>query len=242
MNTTKFVIFVLHIGLGSTSLLAWTNPEMLLDDNLIELDAMQVEGHQGWQVRQIIAFGDYRTGPVKRGWTKGYDYPFTIRFTAAKEKLAFESVDSSGRRAEFFCIGRLSEQDLHRFREYFDVNLRTKDVFSCTVAVDGAHAHDLFVEDLNQNRTSGNVCGSVRGSGIDISIRPVWHLASGKKSWDTRPIGFEFVDGDLVVGAVEIINEGRVWLQTSLDQQTRLVLAGLASALLLRSDLADHND
>ena len=228
--------------LASGILLAWTVPAMKLDDQLSGAEAMAVSGRQGWQVKQVIAFGDFRIGPVKRGWTKGYDYPFIIRFTSAKEKLSFDTVDQSDRRAQAFCAGKLSEQDFHKFQEYFDINLRTRDVFSCTVALGGSQTYDFFVDDLNQNRTSGTVTGSLRGSGLDVAIRPVWHLSNGKKTWDTRPLGMEFVEGDAVLGAVEIINEGRVWLDDSLSADHRLVLASAASALLLRSDLADHND
>lgn len=227
---------------ASGLLLAWTTPAMKLNARLEGVAPMSVQGRHGWQVKQVISFGEYQTGPVKRGWTKGYDYPFIIRFAKAREKLEFHTVDGSGRRARLFCAGKLSEQDLHKFQQYFDINLRTRDVFSCTVALGDAQTYDFFVHDLNQNSTSGTVIGNVRGPGLDLDIRPVWHLATGKKSWDTRPLGLEFVDGADAVGAVETINEGRVWLGGDLGEVDRLVLAGLASALLLRSDLADHND
>ena len=230
------------LALVSSSLVAWTVPEMKLDAQLSGIEPMNVKGRQGWQIKQVLRFGEFQAGPVKRSWTKGYDYPFIIRFTAAKEKMAFDAIDASDRRAGFFCIGKLSEQDFHKFKEYFDINLRTKDVFSCTVAVEGEPVYDLFVEDLNQNRTSGDVTGALRGGGLDIAVRPVWQLASGKKTWDIRPLGYEFADGETVVGAVETVNDGRVWLDDTLEPEPRLVLAGLASALLLRSDLADHND
>lgn len=233
---------VICLALTSGFLLAWTVPAMMVDEHLAKIEPMNVQGRQGWQIRQVITIGEYRSGPVKRSWTKGYDYPFIIRFTAAKEKLGFDTVDGFGRRARAFCAGKLSEQDFHKFNQYFDVNLRTRDVFSCTVAIGEAQTYDFFVHDLNQNSTSGTVNGSLRGAERDIAIRPVWHLATGKKTWDVRPLGLEFVDGRTVVGAVELINGGRVWLDPDLSEEHKLVLASLASALLLRSDLADHND
>jgi hypothetical protein len=233
---------VLLALLTSSLLSALSTPAMRLDPQLDESAAMAVKGRQGWQIKQVITFGEYRSGPVKRSWTKGYDYPFTIRFTAAKEKLTFATQDGSGRRAELLCAGKLSEQDFHKLEKYFDINLRTKDVFSCAVIVDETQSHEFFVHDLNQNSTSGDVEGRIHGAGIDIEIRAVWKLANGKKSWDTRPPGLEFVRNGTVVGAVETLNKGRVWLDENLDANERLVLAGIASALLLRSDLADHND
>lgn len=236
------VKLMVAMALVSNALIAGSVPEMKVDQRLSAMEPLQVDGRQGWLVRQVLEFGEYRTGPVKRSWTKGYDYPFIIRFTSAREKLQFDSVDGSGRRVSWFCAGKLSEQDFHKFRDYFDINLRTRDVFTCAVAVSGQQRYDLVVQDLNQNRTSGEVEGALRGEGLDIAIRPVWHLASGKKTWDTRPLGFEFTQGETVVAAVESVNEGRVWLDDTIDPEVRLVLAGLASALLLRSDLAEHND
>ncbi len=235
----KTMILLLLI---STPLFAWTVPAMKVDERLAGIEAMAVEGRQGWLVRQVLTFGDYRTGPVKRSWTKGYDYPFIIRFTAAKEKLSFDTTDASNQPTKWLCAGKLSEQDFRKFKEYFDVNLRTKDVFTCTVVIADQQMYDVVIEDLNQNKTSGEVSGAVRGKGLDIGVRPVWILATGKTSWDTRPLGFEFTIEGEVVGAVETVNDGRVWLEETLSPESRLVLAGLASALLLRSDLADHND
>lgn len=238
-NSTKPALCFL---LFSASLAAWTVPAMRLDPDLSGVEPMMVDGRQGWQVKQVIAFGEFRSGPVKRGWTRGYNYPFIVRFSAAKEKLSYETADAAGGRIEAFCMGRLSEQDFHKFHEYFEINLRTRDVFSCTLAGAGSASYDFYVEDLNQNRTSGEVSGSVRGAGIHAEIRPVWWLESGKKSWDVRPLGFEFVIDGVVAGAVETVNDGRVWLTADLPEAHRLVLSSVASALLLRSDLADHND
>ena len=198
---------------------------MMIDRHLADVAAMPVEGRQGWQVKQVIRFGKFEIGPVKRGWTKGYDYPFIIRFTSAKEKLEFETRDGEGRLVRSFCAGKLSEQDFHKFYKYFDINLRSKDLFSCSIAVEGREQADFYVHDLNQNRTSGTVKGMIKDAGHEFEIRPVWHLDSGKKSWDIRPLGMEFVSDGQVVGAVESIDNGRVWLHPDLNSERQLTLA-----------------
>ncbi|MDX1556812.1 MAG: hypothetical protein R3212_12350, partial [Xanthomonadales bacterium] len=76
------------LALVSSSLVAWTVPEMKLDAQLSGIEPMNVKGRQGWQIKQVIRFGEFSAGPVKRGWTKGYDWPFVVRFTGAKEKLS----------------------------------------------------------------------------------------------------------------------------------------------------------
>lgn len=221
---------------------AFTVPAMRLDESLSGKPALAVEGRQGWQIKQMIRFGEFSAGPVKRGWTRGYDWPFVVRFTGAREKLAFEITDGAGARLPVLCAGKLSEQDLHRWPRGVDINLRTRDAFSCAVRGVGEGDYEWVVADLNQNRTSGEVSGSLIGPDLALSFRPVWHLANGKKTWDTRPLGIELLSDGHVVAAVETVNEGRVWLGDALSGEQRLVVAAALSALLLRSDLAEHND
>jgi hypothetical protein len=49
--------------------------------------------------------------------------------------------------------------------------------------------------------------------------------------------GHEFVLDGKTVGAVSTINNGKVWIDASLDAHTRTVIAALASGLLLRTDV-----
>ncbi|MFC1719798.1 hypothetical protein ACFL00_01490 [Pseudomonadota bacterium] len=46
-----------------------------------------VKGRNGWKIKQRIRFGEVQAGPVKRGWTKGYDYPFLVLSAAASALL-----------------------------------------------------------------------------------------------------------------------------------------------------------
>lgn len=233
-------------GLMFTLLLAGcSTPQMRVDPGLAaQTPALPVSGREGWLVEQVLSFGEFRTDPVNRGWTKGYDYPFIIRFTGAREKLRFAVRDGSGREAVVHCAAKLREQDLRLFREYFDVNFGTTDTFIGTIALEGSRQRDFFIENLNTQQNIGYrpLEGAVRGTGDPIDIRAVWHLASGQRSYDTQPMGIEFLSAGRVVGAVETVNEGRVWISDDLGGEDRLLLASLASALLLRSSLADHND
>jgi hypothetical protein len=191
-------------------------PQMRVDSTLEAAGKVYaVHGHQGWLVDQQLRFGRFLAGPVTRGWTKGYGYPFIVRFAEAREKLRF-AVPAEGRaEATSHCIGMLREQDLHAFLEYFDVNPNTADTFACSVGVDGGAA--------------------------PVELRSVWHLASGQCSLGTEPLGYEFLRAGEAIGAGDTVNEGRVWLRGNLAPEERLVIATAASALLLRKGLAQHN-
>lgn len=226
-------------------LAACTAPRMRVDPALeAAASAYPVYGRSGWLLDQRLHFGEFSAGPVSRGWTKGYDYPFIIRFTGAREKLRFPVSDGLGNEAMAHCIGRLREQDLRIFRDYFDVNTNTADTFACTLRVNDSVDYDFYAANLNVQQNVGykTMEGSVTGGAEPIGLQSVWQLSSGQRWLATEPLGVEFLRQGEVIGAVETVNEGRVWLGDELDQESRLVIGAVAAALLLRSGLAEHND
>ena len=222
---------------------ACTTPQMRVDPGLeSNSPGYLVEGRQGWQVNQRLRFGDYYTGPVSRSWTRGYDIPIVVRFSGAKESLSFDLFDSTGQNAAVRCMGKLTEKDLLVLHKYFDINIQTKDAFTGSVIVEQSKQIDFFVSNLNQDNTFRKVGGAIRGEGMDIVIRPVTQLADGSTMLGNRVPGLEMVQSGQVVGAVELLNQGRIWLANDLPAAHKLVIGGVATALLLRSDLEDHND
>ncbi|HET6564051.1 MAG TPA: hypothetical protein VFG52_01455, partial [Xanthomonadales bacterium] len=203
--------------------------------------AMPVSGRQGWLVNQQLRFGEFTSGPVKRGWTFGYNIPFIVRFSGAREKLGFSVQDASGGKAEFFCLGKLREYDLPVLNKAFEVNLKTTDVFTCGIAIDD-QSFEFYSENLHQNPRFNEITGQLQGAGLDLVIRPVASLEGGQSSWSTTALGYELVQDGKTIAAVETLNEGRVWISPALPDSQQLVVAGVASALLLRSSLAEHND
>lgn len=221
---------------------AITVPYMQLDQGLAAVaDAMPVQGREGWLINQQLAFGSFITSPVKRGWTKGYNIPFIVRFSGAKEKLGFSVRNRSGEEAELFCLGQLREIDLPVLNRAFEVNLKTTDVFTCAISM-ADQSFEFYSENLNQNPRFDAPAGQLKGPGVEVSIRPVTSLENGQSSWSTSALGYELFQDNQAVAAVETLNDGRVWINPALIEQQQLLAAGVAAALLLRNSLADHND
>ena len=220
------------------ALASCSTPQMAVDQQLQASTAMPVKGRQGWMVNQHLSFGEFTTGQVKRGWLKSYDIPFIVRFSGAKEKLAYDLADGEGNTAEVFCMGKLREQDLLLFNKYFDINLKWQDAFSGTISLNGGRQHyDFLLTDLNQNNWFRPAEGFIRYQEGLIDIQPVDRLVNGKRALGMQSLGFQFVYEGEVVGAVETLNNGRVWLKDSLAPELRLVLGSVSAALLLRSEL-----
>ena len=76
-----FLIVLTAILLGSCA-----TPNIVLDNRLAEKTTiMEAKGRQGWQIGQVIKFGDFETGKVKRSWITSYTLPFIVTFKGAKE-------------------------------------------------------------------------------------------------------------------------------------------------------------
>ena len=230
------------IILGALTLAGCTVPYMQVDPQLsAQAQALPVNGRQGWLIKQQLQFGEFTSGPVKRSWTTGYNIPFIVRFSGAKEKLGFSLHNSAGGQAELFCLGKLREYDLPVLNKAFEVNLKTTDVFTCAIAL-ADQSFEFYSENLNQNPRFGTITGQVQGPGVDFSIRPVGSLEGGQASWSTTALGYELVHDGRVIAAVETLNNGRVWINPALPESQQLITAGVAAALLLRSSLSEHND
>ncbi len=236
-----------HVWLLSLLILflfsACSTPRINVDEQLLsDSDLYEVQGRQGWLANQTLSFGEFQSGKVDRSWTKGYDYPFIVRFTGAKEKLSYTLKGGKDLEADVFCIGKLREQDLRLFHRYFDINLNAKDIFSGTVVLGEEIAYDFYVMNLNQNNVSRAVEGRIIGEDSFISIEPIKKLEGNKAYLSAQAPGFEFKLNGQVIGAVEVLNKGRIWIKKDLSEENRLLVASVASALLLRSDLEGHND
>lgn len=216
---------------------ACTPAAMRLDPSFArQHPAMTVEGRQGWQIGQTLRYGAYRTGEVRRGWTVSYRIPFVLRFQGSGERFAFEQYDAADRRADVFLVGRLADHELPLLDDFFALSVVDEEALSGSIVTETG-VWDLLVYRPGGDIRGGRAEGFVRGGGSVVTIHEVTEFADSPLPSDT-PLGYEFRIGDSVVGAVEVIDDGRVWLDESLDPERRLVLAAVASALLLRSDLA----
>jgi len=219
-----------------------TVPYMQVDPQLsAQAPALPVQGRQGWLINQKLSFGKFSSSPVKRSWTKGYNIPFIVRFSGAKEKLGFSMQNAAGDQAELFCLGKLREYDLPVMNKTFEVNLKTTDVFTCAIAM-ADQSYEFYSENLNQNPRFNEPTGQLKGPGLELSIRAVGSLEGGQSSWSTTALGYELLSDGKVLAAVETLNEGRVWISPELSEHQQLLAASVATALLLRSSLAEHND
>jgi hypothetical protein len=228
---------ILMATVALLALFSCKSPQITLSPDL-NAEAMSAKGRNGFTFGQTIEFGAYATSKVRRGWTQSYNIPFVLRFQGAKEKLSFVQYGPNGQLAQVSCVGRFKSIEVPLIGEYFGIPIEFSHFFAGNISISTMNwdfvVHNPNGDFLREKPSAGFAqCGSNR-----IEIRAVRAL-EGQPHWMKKltVYGHEFVLGGKTVGAVSTINNGKVWIDASLDAPTRTVIAALASGLLLRTDV-----
>jgi len=222
-------------------LVACSTPEPMIDPGLSAVP-MPVKGRNGFLIGQVIRYGGYATDPVRRGWTKGYDVPFFVRFRGAKEKISFTQMEPNGLRAEVSCISRFKSTELEWVRDYFYLPIDYQNYFVGTVSLyEGRENWDFIVYNPNGDFLREEAsAGFIRCGNRQIDIEPIRSLP-GQPAWlnQLTVYGHQFRLNGRVVAAVSTMNQGTVWMEDALSDDEKVVLASVATGLLLRRDVEE---
>jgi hypothetical protein len=228
------IFFVLLTTLG---LFACSPAEIALSPDL-NAQAMSVKGRNGLQIGQVIRYGEYRTDKVRRGWTGSYDVPFRLRFRGAKEKMSFTQFGPENEVAEVACISKFNSIELPIVQDFFGIPLDYQNFFAGNISI-GTMEWDFIIHNPNGDFLREKAsAGFVQNGPNRIEIQALRGL-KGQPNWmkELAVYGHEFILHGKVVGAVSTVNRGKVWIDNTLDANTRTVIAALATGLLLRTDV-----
>lgn len=217
------------------------SPNLVLSPNLSnETSVYEVKGRQGWQFNQVITYGDYTTSKVKRGWTSTYNVPFIVNFQGAKEKLSFTQYTPQGKSAEVFCVSKFKSSEIRLLNDFFSIPLEYENNFAGTIAADGINWDFIIYEpnaDTFQDITYGDILN--HNTNEIIEIRGVKKVEGQANFMAAKVWGFEFFMNGKSIGAVSLINNGRVWLKNDLNEEIQLVLSSVITGLIVRHDVTE---
>ncbi|GAB2802044.1 hypothetical protein GCM10027275_55380 [Rhabdobacter roseus] len=237
----------LLLALLAAAFTACRTAELAVSDEIkTGATAYAVKGRQGFQVGQVLSFGEYKTSQVKRGWTFSYSIPFAARFSGAREKLSFQQLGPGGRSAEVAFVSRFKETELSPLKDYFSLSAYYQNAFAGGIELNGTNeGWEFIVQNVDgggnslKNNTLGFVRSSTDRTRIDIiGLREL--EGSPKLMTMTNVYGYEFrLDGQ-TIGAVSTVNNGKVWIKDNLHPELKLVLASVASGLILRTNVEEE--
>ncbi|WP_031526138.1 hypothetical protein [Dyadobacter crusticola] len=245
-SSLHFAKGLLFTAAFSISLFACRTAEVAVNNQLkTETETYQVKGRQGFQIGQVLSFGDYTTSKVKRGWTFSYSLPFIVKFNGAREKISFQQFGLNGASADVALVSRFKETEYEPLEDYFSISLKYKNYFAGTVKVaESDESWDFLVHNVDgASRSLGknSTVGFVRTNRTKIEIEGIREL-EGSSSFLTQNdvYGYQFTLDGKVVAAVSTINNGKVWFKKDLDSNLKLVLASVSSGLMLRNNMEDN--
>lgn len=229
------------IALFIIALFGCKTPQMVVSPTLNnDSETLSVKGRQGFQIGRSLTFGEYGTSKVKQGWVKGYDIPFFVRFQGMKEKLSFQQFNESGQIAEVYSVAKFRSAELSFVKDYFDIILKEKNHFAGTVILNGGQdVWEFLLYNPDGDLLKGAKAGFIQKNQEIIEVKGVTQLENGN-NFSANFLGYEFNHKGNAIGAVETVNNGKVWFKNDLPDDLKLVLASLSSSLLLRTNLEER--
>ena len=208
-----------------------------------EATSYPVKGRQGFQIGQVLSFGDYHTSKVQRGWTKSYEIPFVVKFSGAREKLGFQQYGPGGRVADVALVSRFRETEFAPLIEYFSLSVKNKNYYAGGIELSGSKESWEFIVhnvDGGGNSFKNNTVGYVRSKvdQLQIDLVGIRELEGASPLLTMMDVyGYEFKLDGKTIGAVSTVNNGKVWLKNTLHPELKLVLASVSSGLMLRGNM-----
>jgi hypothetical protein len=236
-------IFVLLFFLIFTSC---KTPNILIADNLQKTASpLEVKGRNGLRIHQVLTYGGFKTGRVKRGWINSFNLQFVLDFQRAKEKFQFKQfTPDSTVSAMVYAVGKFESTNFDFFKGRsnfrFNIGIDYKNTFAGTIIPDQSkeNSWEFIVYNPESSFSNNGDCGFAKDKlGNEIKIVPVRKL-EGQNNWiNFDNFGFEFQYKNNAIAAVSILNNGRVWIDPTIPATLQLVSSSMASAILLRSNL-----
>ena len=216
------------LALLASSLLtgvACTTMKMKVDPQLSDDQRMAVK-RKGIFSGGDLSFGEFRAAGVDRGWTHSSSTTvFDHTRTKSRQKYEFSFVAGETFTDVVQCETVYAET-AHQYGRLRIDNGRHG--LGChLIAADGRSRGELVMQEYQRHRPSGRMY-------LDrVAMDVIPRMRGEGARWDmVEPVGYELrVDGQ-VVGAVQTINGGAVWIESSLPAELRQA-AALASATIL---------
>jgi hypothetical protein len=226
---------ILLLALCSFSLSAaakFKDAAMRLPTELGGVERWAVTGRQGWKNVERLTFGSYLVNNVDRSYTKGSSLQILFYEGAkARQNFAFyaQGDDMETWRGE-------AETTAHRRALDFDVEieLRNKSGFGARLSP-LSRPEEVWTLKLAEKREKPFEGDLSRGAQT-VKVRGTNKL-SGTIFALGETAGYIFEVAGKPVAAVEVINDGAVWLSPSLAAELRQPVTAAISSLLLFEEL-----
>ena len=203
---------------------------------------MPVSGRQGFGLSEVFSFGPYKVTDVHRGWRVTTAWG-VLGYGSSKSEQPFEFKVQANAHVPWqaHCATGVRWTELE-FKNFMDTGgdlewgLSSNALFTGEFSRPGNEKPWKMV--MRQETGDRVMDGLLSDGAIRISVKGTRKLAGG--AWPlTEATGYLFYGDRGLVGAVDVLNQGTVYIIKDLPDPVGNALAAAASALLLYRDLRE---
>ena len=203
---------------------------------------MPVEGRKVLKPNGDFKIGSFTVANVHRGWRNmgGFSI-FSYNNVKARQQYQFSLQNDQGNEWYVFGASKLQEKSL---KSDTGVTIRVApnmEYYASHFTSPESGQWHLLTIDPNDYMRRNKFEGELSNGAITYSIVPVFKF-EGKSLPMSNLIGYEFKERNETVGAVQVINNGKVWMKQDLPADTRMVLASAMASLLLYEKLNESTE
>ena len=202
---------------------------------------MPVEGRKAFSFDESFSFGTYNILEVKRGWKETTAWGiFGFDSSHARQTYEFK-IRSYDHQLMANCATDVDWKSMQS-DNFLDTGgtmnweLSSALVFACTFTEEKSGNTWKLI--MNQNTQNMVMDGVFTDNKLAILVKGTQKL-SGSSLPLLDPTGYYFRKDEKSIGAVEVINNGAVWIDSSQPKAVQAALAGASGALMLYQDLKD---
>ncbi|WP_242926080.1 hypothetical protein [Pontibacter vulgaris] len=231
--------YLLLISLaGALALASCSVPPMAVESSFKQqAEVLPVAGRKTFKPNGSFTIGKYTVANVYRGWRNmgGFSI-FSYNNIKARQQYQFSLQNGQGSEWYVFGASKLQHKSLKdNTGVTIEVAPNMEYYASHFTSPESGQWHLLTVDPrhyLERKKFEGELSNGT----TTYTIAPVYKF-EGKNLPVSDIIGYEFKDGNAIVGAVQVINNGNVWMHPELAPDTRMVLASAMASLLLYEKL-----
>jgi len=243
-NRNRSSLFLILVFFSMSSLMSCTYPMLMVDSSLKNnIEEYDVKGKNALLNKKMLSFSNYTTTEVKRGIPRGGTWHlFKMTLNNTRHAFNFKLSDQSGMKSSVECLNRLTQKGFKILKNHVTIPLEHEDVFLSTMTINGEQ-WEMIISNVNNTEFPGRDRGGELvnvNTGRRILINHIRELEDVKEFIHTNIYGFEFIENGKSLAAVRTVNNGKVYLNKTIDKETEFIMANAVSALLLINELPDQ--
>ena len=190
-----------------------------------------VTGHSPRRFNEPVRIGPYSALEMREGSTFSWSIPFgNAGFKRTTKPYAFTLVDIDLPPVEVQCLTRASAAGFGSEDRRLEIDLTALDgpLMDCGLRMDGMQPTGMHLA-----RKGMGLAGTLEAPwGKAYEVTSLSHYEGS--SWRSgTPTGYRIGVGADTLAVVDVLNEGRVHIDTGIDPEQRVYLAAAAASLLL---------